>query len=118
MSIEIHLNALFTSSNANEAEVCAVLCKKYKTKKTLKLKEALVHTGLTDDLEEMVQLVHFAERAGGKLATFTINLTANVSQAKVPCCAVFLLACQHHAAVALLDTVFVSLCRRSEEERH
>lgn len=50
------------------------------------------HTGLAAGLEEMVQLVHFAERAGGKLATFTLNLTANVSRTKVPCCAVFFIS--------------------------
>lgn len=36
-----------------------------------------------------VWLVHFAERTGGELAIFTAHiLTANTSEAEVPCCAV------------------------------
>lgn len=41
-------------------------------------------------------LVSFAERIGGKIATFTnINLTANISYGRVPCCAVVISREQH-----------------------
>lgn len=39
--------------------------------------------------KEIVLLLHFAERIGGKLAILTaVNLVADVSHVKVPCCAV------------------------------
>lgn len=34
------------------------------------------------------EFVHFAERTGGKLATFIVNLIATVSYTKHPCCAI------------------------------
>lgn len=103
---------LFTSTKANKAEVCAALFAK--TSKNNRHQQLWTHTWLT------VCHVHFADM----LATFTVNLIASVSYAKVPSCAV---AISHKPHFLCFDYIFCpvllfqTLCHLKQaqwEKRH